>query len=101
MTTELIILFITALFTFVSAIYATNLQNKQNKREIQTELSALIAKGRLDDGRLQQEIETDLWKRVRGEIDHLQAEISEERRDRKSTRLNSSHIPLSRMPSSA
>ena len=29
------------------------------------------------------------------------ANISEEVRDRKSTRLNSSHIPLSRMPSSA
>ena len=28
-------------------------------------------------------------------------ELSSEKRDRKSTRLNSSHIPLSRMPSSA
>ena len=33
--------------------------------------------------------------------DHFAAEQLEEYLDRKSTRLNSSHIPLSRMPSSA
>ena len=38
-----------------------------------------------------------------GDWDSLSTEIgaTKEERDRKSTRLNSSHIPLSRMPSSA
>ena len=33
--------------------------------------------------------------------DHIRAEMARAGVDRKSTRLNSSHIPLSRMPSSA
>ena len=37
----------------------------------------------------------------RGPDDQLVHMSSNEVRDRKSTRLNSSHIPLSRMPSSA
>ena len=35
------------------------------------------------------------------DIDNLPAPVIENPPDRKSTRLNSSHIPLSRMPSSA
>ena len=47
----------------------------------------------------------DYWHTsVAPEVVHVyegQVEWSEYHRDRKSTRLNSSHIPLSRMPSSA
>ena len=38
---------------------------------------------------------------VRGRFPNLNLSFSQEVIDRKSTRLNSSHIPLSRMPSSA
>ena len=40
-------------------------------------------------------------KRHRRELEQEYARVSGKRLDRKSTRLNSSHIPLSRMPSSA
>ena len=39
--------------------------------------------------------------RIKDEEEDIDPAIDEQIRDRKSTRLNSSHIPLSRMPSSA
>ena len=42
-----------------------------------------------------------LAERNRQELAEIKARLLQESADRKSTRLNSSHIPLSRMPSSA
>ena len=49
----------------------------------------------------QKEFTTNVIKGVRGFYEDFGSDVGQQMRDRKSTRLNSSHLRLSRMPSSA
>ena len=71
--------------------------NRKNSQEIATFVSS--SKPRLDVLSAYKESKYH-FEVVKGEIKRIQR-VTKSSKDRKSTRLNSSHIPLSRMPSSA
>lgn len=67
------------ILTFIGTIYAVTIQNRHNRKEIASDINKETVRARLEQEKLEQDIETSLWRRVQGEIDRLNQELAEER----------------------
>lgn len=78
-TFTIVVSLVLGILTFIGTIYAVTIQNRHNRKEIASDINKETVRARLEQEKLEQDIETSLWRRVQGEIDRLNQELAEER----------------------